>query len=55
MEEGGEYMDDGQIKKVPSILVKHRGELLSHSEMIRLCETMLYFIRLLRDAFQGKV
>lgn len=44
-----------EIKKVPPILLRNREKLMRSQELIRLCETMFYFIKILRDHFQGKI
>lgn len=49
------YEEMEEIKKVPKKLRKNKERILNNKEMIKLVEVVIYFIRILRDEFHGKV
>ena len=54
IEDDNSSFENGAVK-VPKSLKKKRQQLLKCPQLMELCEAMVYFIRVLRDCFQGKV
>jgi len=43
------------LKKIPKKLKQNKSRIFNNKELIRLVEVVVYFIKILKDQFYGKI